>query len=200
MVWYSKGKIIPQWINRRAQPALWLGTLTRGENTFKAYLLYDYQNSLPSKFDIKTDSLLPGSGQLKTWLSRGKAQPALQFRWGLQMLIQHRGLLCRHAGSIFSTSRFSGQSVPRARKTLLTKIPPAWHWEQRNWRRKSFNCQILAQSLAELVQSCCVALLRRYCLAGLKLRRSPCYHCPRLPTKLLHQYAAIPHMLGVLAG
>lgn len=145
-----------------------------------------------------------GSGQQATNIElgclHGKAQLALQLRWGLQMLIQHRGLVRRHAGSIFNTSEFSGQSVPRARKTLLTKNPPAWHWEQRNWRRMNFNCQILAQRLPELVQSCCVSLLRLYCLAGLKPRRSPCYHCPRLPTKLLHQCAAIPHMLGVLAG
>jgi len=37
-----------------------------GVNTFKAYLLCDYQNSLASKFDIKTDSLLLRSGKLKT--------------------------------------------------------------------------------------------------------------------------------------
>lgn len=50
----------------------------KGGNTFKAYLLYDYQNSLPSKFDRKTDSLLLGSGQVKTRPSHGKAQLALQ--------------------------------------------------------------------------------------------------------------------------
>lgn len=142
----------------------------------------------------KTRQPALGSGQLKTCLSHGKAELALQ------MPIQPRGLLCRHARSIFSTSGFPGQSVLRARKTLLTETPPAWHWEQGNWRRKNFSCQKLARSLAEPMQSCCVPLLQLYCLAGLKPRRSPCYHCPRLPTKLLHQYAAIPRMLGVLAG
>lgn len=153
----------------------------------KAYLLYDYQNSLTAKFDIKTDRLQRGTNLGLRCLTAKPKWPCSSGEACKCWFSTEVGC----AGSIFSTSGASGHSVTRARRTLLTTAPPAWHREHRNWRRMNRSCQTLAQSPAELVQPCCVSSLWLFCLAGLKPRMSPCNHCPRLLTKLLHQCAAI---------
>lgn len=159
-------------MKRRAQAVLCLGVLTRGKKKIcvERMQLWEWPT-----LKILCKTRQPTFRQLKT------SPPTVQVRLANAASMK--------AWDTFSTSRFSGQSVPGARKSLLTKSPQPGTESKETGRGKAAKHVLWAGWAGAALQWGAAW----HVLPGwIKTEEKPPLPLPRFPTKLPHQCAAIP--------